>query len=276
MTDYQGKVAIVTGAASGMGKELVRQLAAGGATVIATDINGKGLDETIASFGGLPGSIRGEVLDVADAVRFRQLIENTARDQGGLDYVFNNAGIAIYGESLEMTRAQWEKIVNINLWGVINGTTAAYEVMAKQGHGHIVNTASAAGLAPVPMLAAYAMTKHAVVGLSTSMRAEAADHGVQINVVCPGVVSTGIFDATISLGFDVSALRKRLPVGEVSAEAAVQRILKGVERNEGVIIFPASAKFLDALIRVNRSLHEPLWQRAVREFRRKKQEQAKS
>ena len=66
------------------------------------------------------------------AVRFRQLVDKTARDQGRLDYVFNNAGIAIYGEALEMTRAQWEKIVNINLWGVLNGTTAAYEVMAKQ------------------------------------------------------------------------------------------------------------------------------------------------
>lgn len=275
MPRYDNQVALVTGAASGMGRELVRQLAAGGAQVIATDVNGKGLEEASATLGADASRVRNEVLDVADAVRFRQLLEKTRRDCGRLDYLFNNAGIAIYGEALEMTRAQWEKIVNINLWGVINGTTAAYELMARQGHGHIINTASAAGLAPVPMLAAYAMTKHAVVGLSMSMRAEAADRGVQIQVVCPGVVSTGIFDATIGLGFDIPALRKQFPGREVPVSDAVTRILKGVEHNEGMIIFPASAKLLDALIRVNRSLHEPLWRRGVRHFRKLRQAQDK-
>ncbi len=262
--DLQGKVAIVTGAASGMGRELARQLASAGATVVATDIDGQALAATTAA---IPGT-QGQVLDVADGVRFRQLVEETASTHGRLDYVFNNAGIAIYGEALDMTRAQWEKIVNVNLWGVINGTTAAYEVMARQGFGQIVNTASAAGLAPIPMMTAYAMTKHAVVGLSTSLRTEAADKGVKVNVVCPGVVSTGIFDHAIGLGINIPKLRGKSPMKEMPVEDAVARILRGVAANEAVIVFPASAKMLDLFSRFNRGLREPFLQQAVRQARR--------
>lgn len=271
MTAYDNQVAIVTGAASGMGRELVRQLAAGGATVVATDIDARTLGESVAALAS-PG-VSAETLDVVDAVRFRKLVERTAREHGRLDYVFNNAGIAVYGEAIDMTRAQWERIVNINLWGVLNGTMPAYEVMAKQGFGHIVNTASAAGLAPVPLLAAYSMTKHAVVGLSTSLRAEAAEHGVKINVVCPGVVSTGIFDHSQGLGYDISAVRGRNPIGEVPVAKAVERILRGVADNEGVIVFPASAKLMDLLIRVRRGLHEPLWAAGLKRLRKMRAEQ---
>jgi NAD(P)-dependent dehydrogenase (short-subunit alcohol dehydrogenase family) len=267
MNPYESKVAIVTGAASGMGRELVRQLAAGGATVIASDIDGKSLEESVRALGSLGGRVRSEVLDVADAVRFRKIIGTTAREFGRLDFMFNNAGIAIFGEVSEMNRGQWEKIVNINLWGVINGTTAAYEVMVKQGHGAIVNTASAAGLAPIPMMTAYAMTKHAVVGLSTSLRAEAVQFGVQVNVVCPGVVNTNILGQSHGMKADLPLLRAMNPVGELPVEKAVERILAGVAANEGVIIFPASAKMLDLLIRLRRGLHEPLWQRGLRRMR---------
>jgi len=267
MNPYQDQVAIVTGAASGMGRELVRRLAAGGATVIACDVDGKGLDEAQRALGSLGTRVRTEILDVADAVRFRKIVSTAAREQGRLDFVFNNAGIAVYGELFDMTRAQWEKIVNVNLWGVINGTTAAYEVMARQGHGTIVNTASAAGLAPVPLLAAYAMTKHAVVGLSTSLRSEARAHGVQVNVVCPGVVSTRIFENATGLGFDLPMLRGKNPSGEITVEKAVDCILEGVAKNEGVIVFPANARLLDRFIRLRRGLYEPLWDRGLKQIR---------
>lgn len=267
MNPYQGQVAIVTGAASGMGRELVRRLAAGGATVIACDIDSKTLDEAQRALGSLATRVRTEVLDVADAVRFRKIVSTTAREHGHLDYVFNNAGIAVYGELLDMTRAQWEKIVNVNIWGVINGTTAAYEMMARQGRGAIINTASAAGLAPIPLLTAYAMTKHAVVGLSTSLRAEARENGVQVNVVCPGVVNTRIFENATGLGFDLPMMRGKSPVGEMSVEKAVECILDGVAKNEGVIVFPANARMLDRLIRLRRGLHEPIWERGLKQIR---------
>lgn len=264
---FTDRIALVTGAASGMGRELVRQLAAQGAQVVATDIDSGALDRALAQDHAGSPRVRGEQLDVVDGVRFRQLIERTARDHGRLDYLFNNAGIAIWGDARDMTRAQWEKIININLWGVLNGTTVAYELMCRQGSGHIVNTASAAGLAPIPMMTAYATTKHAVVGLSTSLRAEGADLGVKVSVVCPGVINTSIFDHATGLGIDIPRVRKTMPLRELPVDKAVQEILAGVARNEGVIIFPASARALDRFIRLRRGGHEPLWNRAVRHLR---------
>jgi len=102
----------------------------------------------------------------------------------------NNAGIGVGGEASELTLAHWERVIDVNLRGVIHGVHAAYPVMIAQRSGHIVNTASLAGLMPSPWLTPYAMTKHAVVGLTLSLRAKAAAHGVRVTAVCPGVVDT--------------------------------------------------------------------------------------
>ena len=263
---HAGKVAFVTGAAAGMGLELTRQLAERGCTVVATDINGTSLQASIAALKE-KDHIQTHVLDVTDNDRFRALLEETAQAHGSLDYLFNNAGIAIFGEARDMQRHQWQNIVDINLWGVLNGTTAAYDIMLRQGSGHIINTASGAGLAPLPMLTAYAMTKHAVVGLSTSLRAEAADFGVRVSVVCPGVINTSIFEHATGLGFDISALRRALPHVELPVDKAVKRILKGVDRNEGVMVFPAHAHALIALVRSGARIYEPLWGKGVRAIR---------
>jgi short-subunit dehydrogenase len=112
--------------------------------------------------------------------------------------MLNNAGIALGGEVRDMDLEHWRRILDVNLWGVIHGTTAAYQVMVKQGFGHIVNTASLGGLIPEPMATAYATTKHAVVGLSTSLRAEAAELRVKVSVVCPGFVQTRTFIVALS------------------------------------------------------------------------------
>ena len=109
--------------------------------------------------------------------------------------MFNNAGIAIIGEFRDLPAADWKRILDINVNGVFAGTAAAYAVMIGQGSGHIVNTASVAGLVPSPGLAASCASKHAVVGLSTSLRAEAAVYGVKVSAVCPGFIRTAIFDS---------------------------------------------------------------------------------
>ena len=108
--------------------------------------------------------------------------------------MFNNAGIGIGGEVVDMTLAHFDRAVDVNLRGVVHGVLAAYRVMTRQGRGHIVNTASLAGLVPAPGITPYSMTKHAVVGLSLSLRAEAAKHGVRVSVICPGVIDTPILD----------------------------------------------------------------------------------
>jgi NAD(P)-dependent dehydrogenase (short-subunit alcohol dehydrogenase family) len=174
-----------------------------------------------------------------------------------------------------MTGAHWDRILDVNLVGVVNGLLAAYPRMVEQGHGQIVNTASGAGLAAPPFVTAYAATKHAVVGLSTGLRPEAALHGVRVNVLCPGSIDTAILDrapdadlpasasALVTGRTYLNALRQKpVPVERV-AGAAVRRMAA----NRAVIVVPAQAK---ALWYVQR-LSPGLLQRALRPVARKVQ-----
>ena len=173
-THYQGRVAIVTGAASGIGKALAGALARRGATVVLADIDEGGAKAAAdALAAGPPGRVSGVALDVTDAEAVASLVERVAQDHGHLDFLFNNAGIAVAGPVRELTLAHWNRTIDVNLRGVIHGVVAAYPIMIRQGHGHIVNTASLAGLLPAPMLTPYGMTKHGVVSLSESLRMEA-------------------------------------------------------------------------------------------------------
>lgn len=133
-------------------------------------------------------SVIGCPLDVSDRAAVRELVDQTVARDGRIDYFFNNAGISLGGPTNEMSGAHWDLIIQTNIMGVVNGLLAVYPLMIDQGHGHIITTASAAGLVPPPFVAAYAATKHAVVGLSTGLRPEAALHGVRISVLCPGAL----------------------------------------------------------------------------------------
>jgi NADP-dependent 3-hydroxy acid dehydrogenase YdfG len=161
-------VAVVTGAGSGIGAALCRKLVAQGVSVVAADIDADGL-------GKLEG-VRTEVVDVTDDDQVRTLITGLDR----IDYLFNNAGVLLGGDAELMTLDQWQCIVDINLWGVVHGTRHAYPVMRAQGFGHIVNTASTAGVVPLARSVAYAMTKHGSRGRTHSARGrkEQAAHRV--------------------------------------------------------------------------------------------------
>jgi short-subunit dehydrogenase len=145
-----------------------------------------------------------------------------------------------------MNLEQWKRIVDINLWGVTYGTLAAYKVMVKQGSGHIVNTASSAGLVPAPLLTAYSMTKHGVVGLSTSLRAEGAELGVKVSVVCPGLIDTAIFDSTTYVNTTKEITWSIVPptIRMMSAGDCARAALQGVARNKGIIPVQAPAHIL--------------------------------
>lgn len=249
MKTFESKVAIVTGAASGMGEAIVKQLADYGAKVIATDINEEKLGQTFLNHTNA-NNISCKFLDVSDREAFEKLIKDTATEYGQLDYLFNNAGIAFVGEVAESTLDQWQALVNVNQMGLVYGTLTAYEVMRKQGNGHIVNTASIAGLMPAPMMAAYCMTKHAVAGMSLSLREEAALYGVNVSIVCPGIIKTNIVD-----NFDMSRLSKRTKdpfeyfekvtsIKALPADKAADYILKGVNKNLAEIVFPLHGKLM--------------------------------
>jgi NAD(P)-dependent dehydrogenase (short-subunit alcohol dehydrogenase family) len=267
MNKYQGRIAFVTGGAAGIGRALCGELAAAGATVVVADINEQGaakVAESLRHGGGRADALR---LDVSDGQAVARSLREAAARHGRLDYVFNNAGISIAGDARDVSEAQWRRIVDINLWGVLHGTRAAYEIMARQGSGHIVNIASLAGLLTFPANVPYSMTKHAVVGLSLSLRAEAADLGVKVSVVCPGYVKSDIFESSTMLNAPRDKVMAQIPFGLMDTAEAARTILERVARNPAVIVFPRYARLLWWLYRVSPALLAPLERKTIRDFR---------
>lgn len=244
---------VVTGAASGIGLALSKALVQRGANVWMTDINGEKAGQAAEALGP---RAHPAPLDVRDAPAVRDLVERVAKDSGRLDALFNNAGIGVSGEVHELAVEHFDRIVDVNIRGVVNGTVAAYPIMVKQKSGHIVNTASLAGLTPVPLLVPYAMTKHAVVGLSNSLRLEAARYGVKVSVLCPAAIETPLLSADnpsdLGVAWRPNTRRylARLSGPAYPVERLADEALRGVERNEGVIIIPARARVSALLCRL--------------------------
>jgi NAD(P)-dependent dehydrogenase (short-subunit alcohol dehydrogenase family) len=238
---FSGKVAIVTGGASGIGRALGEELVRRGSQVWLADIDAEAAVKTAAELEG-PGSARGLGTDVRDAAAVEELVSGVREARGRLDFMFNNAGIAVFGDVRDMSLDDWNALVDVNLRGVIHGIAAAYPRMIQQGYGHIVNTASVAGLIPVPSMTGYATTKHAVVGLSSSLRYEAERYGVRVSAVCPGVIGTPILEHMKLLNLDRDELLadagRLYPV-----ERCARAVLRGVERNRGLIVVTPFAHF---------------------------------
>jgi NAD(P)-dependent dehydrogenase (short-subunit alcohol dehydrogenase family) len=262
---FHDKVAIVTGGASGIGRELCIQLAQLGSSVVVADINKDGAGQVVAAIGASGGRAVATCVDVTQAEAVRELVRATTRQHGRLDLLFNNAGTGFWGEVRDTTLDTWHRVLDVNLWGVIHGTHAAYPVMVSQGFGHIVNTASLAGLVPVPAVTPYAAAKHAVVGLSQSLRAEAAELGVRVSVVCPGPVRTGFHDAIVAT--DAHRQGPGQPRHAVDAAKAASVILHGVERNQAIIIFPPRARWTWMLYRLSPTLIARSARKIVRKLR---------
>ena len=170
--------------------------------------------------------------------------------------------------SANLTPEHWRRLVDVNLLGVVHGTMAAYNVMVRQGSGHIVNVASVTGLMPTPVLTPYSTTKWAVVGFSTSLRAEAASLGVKVSVACPSLVRTNIADRTTYLKVSKEDYLKRLPCRWMMEPGdAAQAILRGVARKQAIIVCPWHGRLLWWCQRHFPWLLTPLWRMTVREWR---------
>jgi len=264
---FRDQVAIVTGAASGIGRALAEELARRDALVVVADINFAGAQAVAAVIAARGGRAFAASVDVTSADAVQQLVDETVRAHGRLDLMFNHAGIGTAGEVRDLNLEHWRRVIDINLMGVIYGATAAYAVMLRQGRGHIVNIASMAGLIASPGLAPYATTKSAVVGMSMALRAEAEALGVRVSVVCPGFVETAIFENSIGVKFEKSAVLERLRMALMPAADAARAILRGVERNQGIIVFPGSARLLWRLSRIHPALLAPFRRRVLKGMR---------
>jgi NAD(P)-dependent dehydrogenase (short-subunit alcohol dehydrogenase family) len=230
--DFRGRVVIVTGAASGIGRALVRRLARAGAVTTAADIDAAGLAALAAE------GIATAAFDVRDGAAFARAAEDVLARHGRIDCLFNVAGVAAAGELPAIAAETWRRVMDVNLMGVLHGVQAVYPAMAQARSGRIVNVASIAGLLPFPMLAPYCASKFAVVGLTECLRHEAAAHGIAVTLVCPGFVDTGIYDrADVPAGYPDS--RELLPFRRLDVERAVTRIIGAAARRRARVVFPA-------------------------------------
>jgi NAD(P)-dependent dehydrogenase (short-subunit alcohol dehydrogenase family) len=239
--------AIVTGAASGIGRALAEELAHKGVHVVLADRQVDLAQSVAAGIREVGGSARAVELDVRAAQRFCAVAREAADESGRLDFLFNNAGIGVFGPARDYEPADWDDVFDVNLRGVAHGIAAAYPLMAQQGFGHIVNTASMAGLIAAPMMASYTATKHAVVGLSRVLRVEGLRDGVKVSVVCPGIVNTPLIEGgrygRINTGAaNLARLAKRYRGLALDPPVFARRVLRGVERNRAVIIVPGWAR----------------------------------
>jgi short-subunit dehydrogenase len=250
---FDRATAVVTGGASGIGRGLAEELAKRGCEVVLADRQIELAQEVASKICASGCKAMAVKVDVTDFTAVEQLVQETVERTGRLDYIFNNAGIGIGGNVNHFSIEDWNQMMDVNLRGVINGVQAAHKVMMAQGFGHIVNTASLAGLTPSPGNVAYAATKHAVVGLSISLRAEAAQLGVRVSVLCPGFVRTAILDGGGKYGkmlIDLSPEQHRhlLAMIEkfkpISPNVFAKKALNSVAKNKAIIIVPAWWKLL--------------------------------
>ncbi|MGA9612914.1 MAG: SDR family oxidoreductase, partial [Mycobacterium sp.] len=190
-----------------------------------------------------PGTAMSATLDVTDAAAVAAAVDAVVTRAGRLDLMFNNAGIAWGGDTELLTLDQWNAIIDVNIRGVVHGVTAAYPVMLRQGHGHIVNTASMAGLTAAGQITSYVMTKHAIVGLSLALRSEAVPRGVGVLAVCPGAVETPILDKGGIGGFVGRDyyLRGQGRKTAYSADRLARDTLKAIGRNKALLVKPRQA-----------------------------------
>jgi NAD(P)-dependent dehydrogenase (short-subunit alcohol dehydrogenase family) len=236
MNIFKDKVAIVTGGASGIGRELCRELAGGGAKVYVADINKEGADNTVSMIVGEGGKAESLDVDMRNPEAVEKMV-NAVASHGSLDYMFNNAGMIMFGEFRDMDYEQWRRFIDTDIMTVIYGTFSAYKIMIKQGHGHIINTASVFGLFPFALGTAYTAVKQAVVGLSLALRPEAHDLGVRITVACPGSIDTEVRKSYTIVKGDREIFNSFI-MKQLTPAKAARAILKGVRKNKGLIAFP--------------------------------------
>ncbi|HNM83526.1 MAG: SDR family NAD(P)-dependent oxidoreductase [Mycobacterium sp.] len=238
--NFAGRQAIVTGAGSGIGAALCRALAADGAHVLCTDVDGAAAERTAAALGS---NARAARLDVTDAAAVQGAVDDVVGRAGRLDLMFNNAGITWAADTQLLTLEHWNAIIDVNIRGVVHGVAAAYPQMIRQGGGFIVNTASMAGLAAAGQITSYVMSKHAVVGLSLALRSEAAAHNVGVLAVCPAAVETPILDKGLITGING---REFYRMGQRSKDfydpdRLAADTLRAIGRNKAILVAPRKA-----------------------------------
>jgi len=264
---FAGKSVFITGAASGIGLGLAGGFAGAGARVVLSDRDGSACAAAADGLRAAGHEAEATVLDVCDGEAFAAAFHAAWGRHGRIDVLVNNAGIGAAADARDMTPELWRRVVDINFMGVIHGCQAAWPRMAGAG-GQVVNIASAFGLIPGPLFAAYSATKHGVVGLSRSLRAEGRALGIGVTAVCPGFIHTRIFQHALTIGIDAATAEAAVPFRFVELDFAVAAILRGIARNRSLVVFPWEMRLLWWLDRLAPALVDRLSVAAAARYRR--------
>jgi NAD(P)-dependent dehydrogenase (short-subunit alcohol dehydrogenase family) len=271
---FDGKVAFITGGASGIGKALGEAIARRGAEVVLADRQVEAAGEVASAIEKAGGRARGVELDVRDPAAFERVVAATFERSGAIDLFFNNAGIGVGGEMANYRLEDWHDVLDVNLRGVAHGVYCVYPRMCARGSGHIINTASMAGLMVTAGEGSYAASKYAVVAISRALRVEARHYGVQVSALCPGAIRTPILTGGKFGRINVpGATPERIMefwerLRPMDPDTFAERVLDAVAKNVAIIVVPRWWKALWYLDRLSPSLSEALTGRMYAGYRK--------
>jgi NADP-dependent 3-hydroxy acid dehydrogenase YdfG len=264
MEGFAGKVAAVTGAGSGIGQALAIELARSGAKLAISDVNTEGLAATEERLKAIGAPVKADRLDVTEREAFAAYADEVAEHFGKVNQIYNNAGIAFAGDVEVSQFKDIERVMDVDFWGVVNGTKVFLPHLIASGDGHIVNISSIFGLFSVPGQAAYNAAKFAVRGFTEALRQEmaVAGHPVKVTTVHPGGIKTGIVrNMTAAEGIDLSELAQTFDkkLASTSPQKAARIILDGVRKNKARVLVGTDAKVLDVIVRATGSGYQRLF-----------------
>jgi NADP-dependent 3-hydroxy acid dehydrogenase YdfG len=264
MEGFAGKVAAVTGAGSGIGQALAIELARSGASVAISDVDTEGLAATEEQLKAIGAPVKADRLDVTEREAFELYADAVKEHFGKVNQIYNNAGIAFIGDIEVSQFKDIEKVMDVDFWGVVNGTKVFLPHLIESGDGHVINISSVFGLFSVPGQAAYNAAKFAVRGFTEALRQEmmVAGHPVKVTTVHPGGIKTAIArNMTAVEGVDkdevAQAFDKKL--ANTTPQKAAQIILDGVRKNRARVLVGPDAKALDLIVRVTGSGYQRLF-----------------
>src|SRR6201991_5020202 len=264
MEGFAGKVAVVTGAGSGIGQALAIELARSGASVAISDVDTEGLAATEEQLKAIGAPVKADRLDVTEREAFELYADVVVEHFGKVNQVYNNAGIAFAGDIELSGFKDIEKVMDVDFWGVVNGTKVFLPHIIASGDGHIINVSSVFGLFSVPGQAAYNAAKFAVRGFTEALRQEmiVAGHPVKVTTVHPGGIKTNIVRNMTGVdGFDKDRLSNTFDkkLASTTPEKAARVILDGVRKNKARVLVGPDATALDLIVRITGSRYQRLF-----------------
>lgn len=264
MTEFAGKVAVITGAGSGIGRALALNLAAKGAKLALSDIDAEGLAETVRRAEVMGAQVKSDRVNVAERAAVLAHAQDVVAHFGHVHQVYNNAGIAYNGDVEKVAFKDMERVMDVDFWGVVNGTKAFLPHVIASGDGHIINVSSLFGLVAVPGQSAYNAAKFAVRGFTEALRQEMliSGHPVKVTCVHPGGIKTAVArNASVADGEDAHSFAEFFDkyLALHSPEMAANRIVAGVRKGSARVVIGWEAHSLDVLARVA----GPAYQRVI-------------